>query len=437
MAPACIPPPLDLSPISSARLKVPQNPVSTAGMPSPNRLRIKRDIVICSDFDSTIVRQDVGRVLFDIYGCGVQRRELLDYQSKTGTRTSKEVLQEKWGSLNVPFATSVSTLENALDVDPGFRSFTQFCTNNDIPFKVISAGLKPLLQEMLDGSLGREEAAKIEIIANDAAINTSGTAWEPVWLHEESATGHDKAQSIRDLRNAAITSFTSSNSSPLVVFIGHAAEDLPAARTADIVFTRKSSPLESLTLVHQIPHSSFETFGDIHRAIIRITQHRPPIAATTPKRLNKAAENPRLKRPNSFSKKLGLESKPQQQQKHKANEIPKLRSPSSIFSPGIIESPPPPPTPTSNIMKKNPTGQKILLRSPFPSDPLTSPFRSQGVLAVPGLTPVRAPARDPSVPIPAAALLSEEERSLAWETAYTALQEVWSPWGPVVESAVV
>lgn len=45
--------------------------------------------------------QDTGHVLFDSHGCGVDRREILDQQIKSGERSFKEVSEEMWGSLNV------------------------------------------------------------------------------------------------------------------------------------------------------------------------------------------------------------------------------------------------------------------------------------------------------------------------------------------------
>ena len=43
------------------------------------------------DFDGTIFMQDTGHVLFDKYGCGAERRQILDEQIKTGERSFRDV----------------------------------------------------------------------------------------------------------------------------------------------------------------------------------------------------------------------------------------------------------------------------------------------------------------------------------------------------------
>ena len=101
--------------------------------------------------------QDTGHILFDHHGCGTERREILDEQIKTGERSFREVSEEMWGSLNVPFEDGFEVMEKTLEIDPDFQQFHKFCIENQIPFNVISAGLKPILRKVLDTFLGEEE----------------------------------------------------------------------------------------------------------------------------------------------------------------------------------------------------------------------------------------------------------------------------------------
>ena len=127
--------------------------------------------------------QDTGHVLFDSYGCGVDRREILDQQIKSGERSFKEVSEEMWGSLNVrqsvsgaatvltqtqqvPFEDGFEVMKTSLDIDPEFQTFHKFCINNNIPFNVISAGLKPILRRVLDQFLGPEEVCQSSILVS-------------------------------------------------------------------------------------------------------------------------------------------------------------------------------------------------------------------------------------------------------------------------------
>lgn len=228
----------------------------------------KRDIIIFSDFDGTIFMQDTGHILFDAHGCGAERREILDEQIKTGERSFKEVSEEMWGSLNVPFDDGFEVMKGALEIDPDFRVFHDFCINNNIPFNVISAGLKPILRRVLDEFLGKKQSKHIDIIANDASISEDGKVWKPIWRHD-TPLGHDKAASIQEYRTIA-SSESEDGSVPLVVFVGDGVSDLAAAREADVLFARRGLRLEEYCRDNKIPHISFDTFKDIQTEIVKI-----------------------------------------------------------------------------------------------------------------------------------------------------------------------
>lgn len=103
--------------------------------------------------------QDTGHVLFDNFGCGSARRQELDHQIHSGERTFRDVSEEMWGSLDVPFDNGFEVMAKELEIDTDFRDFHKFCLANEIPFNVISAGLKPVLRRVLDEFLGEEEVS--------------------------------------------------------------------------------------------------------------------------------------------------------------------------------------------------------------------------------------------------------------------------------------
>ncbi|KAI1099235.1 HAD-like protein [Jackrogersella minutella] len=230
----------------------------------------KRKIICFSDFDGTIFMQDTGHVLFDTHGCGSTRREMLDTQIKTGERSFRDVSEEMWGSLNVPFEDGFEVMEKTLEIDPDFQRFHKFCIDNDIPFNVISAGLKPILRRVLDTFLGEEASSHIDIVANDAHISPDGSEWKPIWRHD-TELGHDKALSITEARKEAQLQ-CDDGTIPLIVFIGDGVSDLPAAREADVLFARRGLRLEEYCVEHKIPYIPFNTFADIQREIERIKE---------------------------------------------------------------------------------------------------------------------------------------------------------------------
>jgi 2-hydroxy-3-keto-5-methylthiopentenyl-1-phosphate phosphatase len=209
-------------------------------------------------------------VLFDSHGCGPSRRAVLDEQIKSGERGFKEVSEEMWGSLNVPFDDGFAVMRDVLEVDPDFKSFHAFCIANNIPFNVISAGLKPILRRVLDHTLGPAASSTIPIIANDAVINTPGSEWVPVWLHADSKLGHDKALSVQTARAEAAQEYADQGSVPLIVFIGDGVSDLPAAREADVLFARRGLALEDYCVENKIAYIPYDSFADIQTELEKI-----------------------------------------------------------------------------------------------------------------------------------------------------------------------
>ncbi|PLB49763.1 putative 2,3-diketo-5-methylthio-1-phosphopentane phosphatase [Aspergillus steynii IBT 23096] len=227
-----------------------------------------RKIVCFSDFDGTIFMQDSGHVLVDALGCGAEGRQKFEQEIKTGARSFVEVSEDMWGSLKIPFSDGFEIMQTQLDLDPGFKEFHQFCVAHKIDFNVISAGLKPVLAQVLKQFLGPEEASQIEIVANDADIREEGGQWKPIWRHD-TPLGHDKARSIQEGR-ALAEKYALDNEIPLIIFIGDGVSDLPAAREADVLFARKGLRLEEYCKENKIPYIPFEDFSEIKREVQKI-----------------------------------------------------------------------------------------------------------------------------------------------------------------------
>ncbi|KAK3378093.1 putative 2,3-diketo-5-methylthio-1-phosphopentane phosphatase [Podospora didyma] len=217
----------------------------------------KRKIVRFSDFDGAIFINDTGHILFDSHGCGSKKRELLDEQIKSGERSFRDVSEEMWGSLNVPFDDGFEIMEEALGMDVDFRVFHEFCQQNSIPSNVISAGLKPVLRRVLHSFLGEEASSHINIVANDAEILEDGSRWKPIWRYE-SELGYDKAISMQEGRREAELE-CEDGTILLVVFIGDGVSDLAAALKADVLFARRGLCLEAYCIENCIDFRKLES----------------------------------------------------------------------------------------------------------------------------------------------------------------------------------
>ena len=212
--------------------------------------------------------QDTGHQLFDNFGCGPERRTELAKELEEGTRSFREVSDELYSSLDVPFDSVFDVMKTALEIDPDFRDFHEFCVNNSIPFNVISAGLKPVLRKVLDHFIGESMSKHIEIVANDAKVKDG--KWEAVWVHD-SDLGHDKAQSLQDYKSTAALESVNVTI-PMIVFIGDGVSDLPAARESDVLFARRGLKLEEYCVENKLDYIPFDSFADIQKEVIKIAK---------------------------------------------------------------------------------------------------------------------------------------------------------------------
>ncbi|KAK9357821.1 HAD-like domain-containing protein [Lipomyces starkeyi] len=228
----------------------------------------RKDVAIFSDFDGTIFMQDTGHILFDRHGCGTEHRQRLDEQIHTGERSFRDVSEEMWGSLNVPFDESMKAMKEHLVIDPDFADFHDFCIREGVAFNVISAGLEPVLRGVLNEFLGHHVSERIDIISNEAEISADGSEWKPIWRHD-SQLGHDKSLSVKECR-AHLRKQLPGNRNPLIIFVGDGVSDLPAAREADVLFARAGLRLEEYCKEHNIEYIPFDSFADIEREVLRI-----------------------------------------------------------------------------------------------------------------------------------------------------------------------
>ena len=221
-----------------------------------------------------------------------------------------------WGSLNIPFEDGFEVMKEELELDTHFRDFHDYCVKNDIPFNVISAGLKPVLRRVLDTFLGEEavrhtpiafdlaeyraqrtdkrlvfeQSSKIDIVANDAEIKQDGSEWKPIWRHD-TELGHDKAASMVEAREQAELA-CDDGTVPLIVFIGDGVSDLPAANQADVLFARRGLRLEEYCQESAIPYVPFDTFEDIKNKLEEIAEEdrKATGGRGVPKRFNPRAD---------------------------------------------------------------------------------------------------------------------------------------------------
>ncbi|KAI8835463.1 HAD-like domain-containing protein [Chytriomyces cf. hyalinus JEL632] len=201
-----------------------------------------RPIIVFSDFDGTITQQDTGNIIID--KCiGTEKRIRLDDSILDGTCSFRDANNEMWTSVNLEtFSEAIALLKaNNVSHDVEFGRFHSILTRLNIPLKVVSAGLKPIV------TLYMESFGNCEIYANDCSIERApdgSASWKLKYV-DESPFGHDKGAPIRLLKEQFKAAGLSEEERPRILFIGDGVSDLSAARDADFVFAKKGKDLET------------------------------------------------------------------------------------------------------------------------------------------------------------------------------------------------
>ena len=91
-------------------------------------------------------------------------------------------------SIKTPFPECIKFLVENIQLDPHFKEFFLWARANNIPVVVISGGMSPIVEAILNASLG-PEAKHIDIIANSVRARPGKTlddegGWEIVFRDE-------------------------------------------------------------------------------------------------------------------------------------------------------------------------------------------------------------------------------------------------------------
>lgn len=145
-----------------------------------------------------------------------------------------------------------------VQLDPGFKDFHRYCRQQNIPITIVSIGIQPLIEEMLNRYLGYDHG--IQVRAN--GLDTRDGHWR-LLRRDTSPYGVEKGRAIRDARERDLQNPHSDQ----IMWCGDANTDFPAALRANIVLARQNTSLERLLRANSIPHQVFTTFATVREAV--------------------------------------------------------------------------------------------------------------------------------------------------------------------------
>ncbi|SCZ98765.1 BZ3500_MvSof-1268-A1-R1_Chr3-1g05605 [Microbotryum saponariae] len=230
--------------------------------------------IVFTDFDGTITTEDSNDAATDNLGCGLEKRRAINLEILNGTKDFRDAFREMIDSVaaNKTFDETREYLRSRIKLDAGFKSFFEWCKAHDVPVVIVSSGMVPIIRAIMENLVGKEDAAKIDIIANDVEYLPDGK-WTIKFRHPESGFGHDKSRSTSPYRDL--------EHKPTLFFCGDGVSDLSAARAADLLFVKVVPGHTNDLSVHcdreKIPYVAFEQFLQVKDAVADVIEKRATI----------------------------------------------------------------------------------------------------------------------------------------------------------------
>lgn len=207
------------------------------------------------DFDGTIATEDVGNRFFTTF-CNGRNRELVE-RWKRREVTSIECLR---GEAALITATEAELLEfsRQFDIDPGFHTICEICSEHDIPVRIVSDGLSLYIKEILK----KHNFSDIPVFANRAIFSDGRVDVE--FPHIEYSCGH-----CGNCKGGAIRTMRSPGSK--TIFVGDGYSDLCAAGEADYLFAK--GDLATYLGRENEAFIPFETLQEVAGSIVEIMRN--------------------------------------------------------------------------------------------------------------------------------------------------------------------
>lgn len=203
--------------------------------------------VILSDFDGTITTTNVLDSLYEEFG-GLG----FDQHMERWRRGEISTMQE----IELIFSTIKATRREmeaflrTVKLDPGFRSLLGHCRKQDIPFAVVSDGLR----WYIDYILNFHDVGVPDVFAGDISFTPDGFRFSFPW--------YDSAYPLRSTAKPLIVKdFQRRGYS--VIFIGDGLTDVEAAEVADVIYAKDVLLFEAEE--RGIEVRKFENMHDIYR----------------------------------------------------------------------------------------------------------------------------------------------------------------------------
>jgi 2,3-diketo-5-methylthio-1-phosphopentane phosphatase len=171
-------------------------------------------------------------------------------------------------SISSPYADCIQLLIDNITLDPYFKEFLQYAKSVNMPVVVLSGGMEPIIEALLDALVGKDLANDIQIVGNNVGSRPGKSlddknGWE-ILFHDDSGFGHDKSLTIRPYASLP------ADKRPTMFYAGDGVSDLSAAEETDLLFAKKGKDLVTYCVRKDVPFTIFEDWSSITEKVREI-----------------------------------------------------------------------------------------------------------------------------------------------------------------------
>jgi 2,3-diketo-5-methylthio-1-phosphopentane phosphatase len=171
-------------------------------------------------------------------------------------------------SISAPYSECIQLLVDNITLDPYFKEFLKYAKSVNMPVVVLSGGMEPIIEALLDALVGKYLAKDIQIVGNNVGTRPGKTlddenGWE-ILFHDDSGFGHDKSLTIRPYANLP------ADKRPTMFYAGDGVSDLSAAEETDLLFAKKGKDLVTYCVRQDVPFTLFEDWSSITEKVKEI-----------------------------------------------------------------------------------------------------------------------------------------------------------------------
>jgi len=180
-------------------------------------------LIIFSDFDGTVTRQDVGNRLFHHFSDGKSEGPVALWRADK--IDSRQCLLDEATLMRPVTQEELYQFIDSFAVDPGFEPFVRLCRSHGVPLYILSDGLELYIKRLLS----IHNLSSLSFFTNHADLIDGHLQISfPFGGQGCGRCGNCKGYHIQRLRKAGQT----------VVYIGDGKSDLCAVPHADLIFAK-------------------------------------------------------------------------------------------------------------------------------------------------------------------------------------------------------